>query len=56
MRGMNSVFGLKIQVSVGDTVITGLAVSLDLLTRERESRDPAQGRQRNGLKCQALLH
>ena len=25
--GMNAVFGLKIQVSVGDTVITGLAVS-----------------------------
>ena len=30
VRGMNSVFGLKIQVSVGDTVITGLAVSLEL--------------------------
>ena len=30
VHGMNAVFGLKIQVSVGDTVVTGLAVSLTL--------------------------
>ena len=36
--GMNAVFGLKIQVSVGDTVMTGVAVS-EGEERGREGRE-----------------